>query len=98
MTVHLTAKPQKVEEVINTVHPGEGFSYSMKPAPMGLLRSRRAHRIEPLADGRCRYVSEFALTGPMALVLKPLLGKRLEAGFAAMTQGLKRRAEALAHD
>jgi len=96
MTVHLGPKPQKVEEVINAVQPGVGFNYSMKPAPLGMLKSLRAHRIEPIAQGKCRYVSEFELTGPMALVLKLLLGKRLEAGFADMTQGIKRRAEALA--
>ena len=96
MTVQLMAKPQQVEEVMQTITPLEGFSYAMKPAPLGLLSSLRAHRLEALPDGRCRYVSQFQLRGPLSHVVKALLGKKLHSGFAAMTAAVKNRAEQLA--
>ncbi|HEX4852590.1 SRPBCC domain-containing protein [Arenimonas sp.] len=96
MQVQLMAKPQFQREFVREVQPGQGFSYSMKPAPLGLLSSFRSHRIEPLGPTRCRYTSHFELRGPMRHLVLALFRGALEKGFAGMSAGVKQRAESLA--
>ncbi|MFS3130070.1 SRPBCC family protein [Nocardioides sp. Bht2] len=80
-------------EFVNSVAPGEGFSYSMKPAPGGLLRSRRDQRVVDLGSGRSRYTSHFEIIGPLSPVVAGLLGRALRRGFDANVAALKQRAE-----
>lgn len=84
---------QKVEEVIESCTPGAGFAYHMKPYPLGALSSRRSHEIVALGAGRAKYRSYFHLEGWLMPVVRALMGRRLERGFAGMTAGLKQRAE-----
>lgn len=84
---------QKVEEVIESCTPGSGFAYHMKPYPLGALSSRRTHEITALGPHRARYRSYFHLEGWLMPVVRGLMGRRLERGFAGMTAGLKQRAE-----
>jgi len=95
MRVQLVAKPQFQREWIREVQPGQGFSYSMKPMPLGALRSFRSHAIEAQAKERSRYVSHFEMQGWMEPVVLGLFRKGLTQGFEGMTQGVKTRAEAL---
>jgi hypothetical protein len=88
-------KPQPQREWILTHTPGREFSYRMKPAPLGALRSRRSHQLSALGPGRCRYDSHFELAGWMQPAVGALLGARLRHGFAGMNQGVKSRAEQL---
>lgn len=86
-------QPQR--EWMLTHTPGREFSYRMKPAPLGALRSRRSHTVTPLGPGRCRYESHFELAGWAQQALTALLGRNLQRGFAGMTEGLRQRAELL---
>lgn len=84
---------QKVEEIIESCTPGAGFVYHMKPYPLGALSSRRSHEIRPLDGNRAHYRSYFHLEGWLMPVVRALMGRRLEQGFAGMTAGLKQRTE-----
>lgn len=87
------AQPQR-ERVFEHV-PGRRMRYGIDPMPLGALRSSRAHEVEAVGPDRSRYVSTFALDGWLAPVVATLFGARLERGFAAMSAGIKTRAEAL---
>ncbi|QLY28025.1 SRPBCC domain-containing protein [Nocardia huaxiensis] len=93
--VLIGSTPRAQREYIRSCTPGHEFSYSMKPAPLGLLRSHRSHTITDLGDGRTRYESHFQLEGPVAPIVGGLLGSALRRGFGGMTAGVKQRAEAL---
>lgn len=95
MTVRLLARPQQQREWIQQYMDGEGFSYSMKPLPLGALSSWRAHRIVAREDDRCEYHSLFRLQGWLQGVVTTLLGARLRVGFTAMNAAVKQRAEQL---
>ena len=98
MQVRLSDKPgaktQFQREWVNSVGPGKTFSYSMKPVPLGALRSARVQTVEVLPDGRSRYRSHFEIAGWLQPVVTGLMGQRLRAGFEDMALGLKRQAEA----
>ncbi|WP_019202535.1 SRPBCC domain-containing protein [Tsukamurella sp. 1534] len=99
ITMRVALLPGRVmtqEEVVVAVDEGRGFSYSMKPAPGGLLRSIRDQRIEDLGDGRSRYTSHFQLDGPLSPVVGLTLGTFLRRGFDGNVDGLVGRAEHLA--
>lgn len=87
--------PRPQREWMLTHTPGKEFSYSMKPAPLGALRSRRSHTVTPLGPGRCRYQSHFEMGGWLQPLVRGLLGSKLEHGFGGMTAGIKSRAELL---
>ena len=87
------AQPQR-ERIFEHV-PGRRLCYGVPMRPLGALASRRCHELEPRGAARTRYVSRFELSGWLAPVVRLLLGRRLAAGFAAMSAALKARAEAL---
>lgn len=59
----------------------------------GLFDGEHSFRIEPLADGRSRFVQSERFSGVLVRPLRRMLG-RTEAGFAQMNAALKRRVEA----
>lgn len=87
--------PRPQREWMLTHTPGREFSYSMKPAPLGALHSRRSHTVTALGPGRSRYQSHFEIAGWLQPLVRGLLGSKLEQGFAGMTAGIKSRAEQL---
>jgi hypothetical protein len=95
MKVVLVGPPKKQREFIRSHTPGVEFSYAMKPAPLGLLRSERSHTLTALPDGRTRYDSHFQLFGPVSPIVVGLLGRALRKGFGGMTDGVKTRSESL---
>lgn len=95
MQVKLIGKPQFQREWIREVQPGQGFAYSMKPVPLGTLRSLRSHALEPLGKEHCRYRSHFELDGWLRPVVLALFEGALQRGFAGMSEGVRTRAEAL---
>ncbi len=96
MKVLLGSSIQKANEVIDTVNEGRGFSYRMKPPPLGALRSYRIHDIEPTGDNACRYTSHFELQGWLSPLVGLLMESKMQQGFDGMSDALKERAEALA--
>src|SRR3546814_18007748 len=95
MKVKLMAKPQPQREWVKEYVEGRRFAYAMKPAPLGALSSFRSHDVEAIDGTRTRYRSYFQLQGWIKPLVLGLLRSRLEAGFAAMTAGIARRAEEL---
>jgi uncharacterized protein YndB with AHSA1/START domain len=88
------AKTQFQREWVNSVTPGKTFSYSMKPVPLGALRSERVQTVEAQGQGRTRYTSHFEIAGWLQPLVTGLMGDGLRAGFEDMALGLKRQAEA----
>ena len=76
------------------VEPGRRLCYGLPANALGALSSRRCHDVTPLGPARARYVSRFALSGWLMPVVRGLLGARLRIGFTAMSEGIRRRAEA----
>jgi hypothetical protein len=95
MKVRLGTKLQKANEVVLAFEPKKHFAYRMKPVPPGALSSFRSHDLEPLGGERSRYRSYFELKGWMMPLVRALMGRHLEAGFAGMTDGIRQRAEQL---
>lgn len=88
-------KTQFQREWVNSVTPGKTFSYSMKPVPLGALRSERVQTVEPLGDGRTRYTSHFEIAGWLQPLVTGLFGDGMRKGFEGMALRLKQRAETL---
>ncbi|MDB5972527.1 MAG: hypothetical protein JWQ90_4977 [Hydrocarboniphaga sp.] len=95
LTVKLFARPQKQREWIKQHVPGKRLGYSMKPVPLGALSSHRSHEVKSIGNDRTRYASRFELRGWMVPLVRGLMGAKLEAGFAGMTDGIRLRAESL---
>jgi hypothetical protein len=95
MRVKLFAKPQKQREWMKEHVPGRRLAYNMKPAPVGALSSGRSHEIKAIGKDRTRYHSHFELRGWLVPVVRGLMGRQLETGFAGMTDGIRQRAESL---
>ncbi|MET8796639.1 SRPBCC domain-containing protein [Nocardia sp. NPDC004568] len=99
MTVQqLAPRPIRMREWIRSVDAGREFSYSMKPIPLGALRSKRAHTLTPLSGDRTRYESHFELDGWLAPLVGLLFGRGFEKGFPGMTTAVQREAERLHTD
>lgn len=95
MKVKLMRKPQAQREWMNSYEEGRGFSYSMKPVPLGALSSLRFHEIEAIGENRTRYRSYFQLKGWLKPLVLGLFRQQLQNGFIGMTEALGRRAESL---
>jgi uncharacterized protein YndB with AHSA1/START domain len=87
------AQPQR--ETILEHEPGRLLCYGLPRRGSGALVSRRCHEVEAQGASRARYVSRFELEGWMEPVVRTLLGRRLAAGFAAMSAAIGERAESL---
>ena len=94
MRVKLVAFPQRQVEWMLEHVPGRTFAYQMKPFPLGALRSRRSHEIQP-SGGGTRYRSHFQLEGWMMPLVRALMGGRIETGMRGMWEGLQKRSEQL---
>lgn len=93
MQVRLGRRLSRQVEVMTSFDEGRGFSYRMRPLPLGALSSLRVQRIEAIDDDRCQYHTHFELRGWLMPMVRRLLGRELDIGFSGMTQGLKRRSE-----
>lgn len=95
MRVNLGRAPQKVVEIIESCVPGKGFSYHMKPLPLGALRSLRSHAIEACGADKSQYRSHFELSGWLLPLVAAMFGEGMQSGFEQMSAGVKQRAEDL---
>jgi uncharacterized protein YndB with AHSA1/START domain len=87
-------KPRQQREWINSIGPGRGFSYSMKPIPAAALASERVQRVEEIDAGRSRYISHFEIRGWLRPIVTALYGAAMQRGFEGSALGLKQQAEA----
>ncbi|MBF6185274.1 MULTISPECIES: SRPBCC domain-containing protein [Nocardia] len=88
-------KPKRQREYMRSHTPGREFSYTMKPIPLGTLRSLRSHTVTEVSPERTRYESHFELGGWLHPVVAAALGARLRHGFEGMTAAVQRQAETL---
>jgi hypothetical protein len=88
------AQPQR--ERILDHERGRRLCYGLPRSRIGALASRRCHEVFAESASRARYVSHFELRGWLAPLVSLLLGRRLRAGFGAMSAAIAARAEALA--
>lgn len=95
MRVKLMGSVKTQREWMTDHEPGVYLAYRMKPVPLGALASKRSHRVIPLSDELTEYQSHFELRGWLMPLTRALLGSTLRQGFAGMTQGIVRRAEAV---
>jgi len=86
------AQPQR--EQILAHEQGRLLCYGLPRSRLGALVSQRSHEVTPVGASRTRYVSHFELSGWLAPLVEFLLGRRLRAGFSAMSAALQARAEA----
>jgi len=92
---HVMPRPMKMREWVRSYTAGREFSYSMKPVPLGALRSERSHLVTPIGPDRCRYESHFALRGWLAPLVGRLFGGGFRTGFPGMVDGVQQRAQQL---
>jgi hypothetical protein len=90
------AQPQ-TEQILEH-EPGRRLCYGIPASALGALVSRRSHELTALTPERTEYLSRFQLDGWMAPLVSLLLGRRLAAGFEAMSLALQARAEARVND
>jgi hypothetical protein len=88
------AQPQR--EWILEHERGRRLAYGLPRSRLGALVSRRSHEVFAESPTRARYVSHFELGGWLAPLVALLLGRRLRAGFTAMSTAIAARAESLA--
>ncbi len=97
MRVHVFAAfAQTQRETILEHVAGRRLCYGIAGAPLASLASRRCHEIATQPGGGTLYRSRFRLSGWLAPVVRLSLRRRLERGFAAMSDALARRAEEIA--
>lgn len=85
----------QVEEMVEATPPQRLVWRTTWGGPL-LLRAQRIQRLEPLADGGTRYVSEDVMHGPLVPLVHWIHGRSLTAGFQAMADALATRCEAVA--
>jgi hypothetical protein len=90
------AQPQ-TERVLEH-EPGRRLRYGIPGSALGALASSRSHEVTALTADRTEYHSRFELSGWLAPLVSLLLGRRLAAGFEAMSLALQTRAEAPGDD
>ncbi len=96
MRVALVGPVMRQRETIFEHEPGRRMGYGLAPNFTGALASNRTHEVEALGPASSEYRSHFELSGWLSPLVRGLLGSRLEAGFAAMSEGIRARAESLA--
>ena len=91
------ARPMTFRPTITEVADGRRLEWLGRLLVPGIVDGRHSFELEALDDGRTRLTQAEEFSG----VLVPLLGKMLErtrAGFQAMNDALRVRAEAVATD
>lgn len=86
-------RPMQFRPVVVTARPNSEFAWIGRVGIPGLFDGEHSFRIEPLADGRVNFVHRETLTGVLVPFIWPLLKGRLRAGFEAMNEALRDRAQ-----
>lgn len=94
--LHVRLRGKKLSHRVEYVSALERPSRLCWGASIGarfLLRAERCQTLEPLADGRTRYVNEDVLSGPLAPLAMWSFGGAMQRGFDDVALALKKRAE-----
>lgn len=80
-------------EHVREVTPHRRLRWGMELGSRWLLSGERDQRLEPLPNGRTRYVTEDVIAGALAPLVFALFGPSLQEGFTAMASALALEAE-----
>jgi hypothetical protein len=89
------ARPITFKPTVLAAQPADELRWLGRFILPGLVDGEHSLRIEPLAEGRSRFIQTERFTGLLVRPLKSMLGKT-ELGFEQMNAALKARAETLA--
>ena len=88
-------RPMTFKPVVLAAEPGRELRWLGRFLVPGLFDGEHGFRLEPLPNGRTRFVQEERFGGLLVRPLSKTLVKT-ELGFAQMNEALKRRVEAVA--
>ena len=88
------AKPMTFKPTVLAVEPERELRWLGKFVLPGLVDGDHILRIEPLAEGRSRFIQTEGFSGLLVRPLRSMLGKT-ELGFEQMNAALKARAESV---
>ena len=88
------AKPMTFKPTVLAVEPERELRWLGKFVLPGLVDGDHSLRIEPLAEGRSRFIQTEGFSGLLVRPLRSMLGKT-ELGFEQMNAALKARAESV---
>ena len=88
--VHAKGTP-KSKYTVTRWEPGAGFNWQTRVRGASAIAG---HWIEGAGEGRSRVTLSVEVRGPIAALLKPVLGRRFAPNIETEAQGLKRRCEA----
>ena len=88
------AKPMTFKPTVLAVEPERELRWLGKFILPGLVDGEHSLRLEPLAEGRSRFIQTEGFSGLLVRPLRSMLGKT-ELGFEQMNAALKARAESV---
>jgi uncharacterized protein YndB with AHSA1/START domain/protein-S-isoprenylcysteine O-methyltransferase Ste14 len=91
-------KMRRSRQRVLAIVPDHCIVWGTQLGGRSVLRTRRAQRLTPTADGGTRYQSTDTFRGGLTPLVMSLYRRDLERGFAAMASALKTRAEAAARE
>jgi hypothetical protein len=97
MRLQLGRRRVTVRPHVTRFEPDRELVWVNHPVPLRLVRVERGFTLEPLPTSRTRLLQWEVQTGPLAGLVRRLLGDRIVAGFDALGSALKSRAEADEH-
>jgi len=89
-----TARPMTFKPTLLAVEPERELRWLGRFILPGLVDGEHSLRIEPLAEGRSRFIQTERFSGLLVRPLRSMLGKT-ELGFEQMNAALKARAESV---
>jgi hypothetical protein len=93
-TPHSSSHIYSINAIVTAVdYTNQRLAWRLAGTPRWLLASERWQALSLTADGCTRYETVEAFKGVAAYVVKWWVGAKIEDGFRAMAEGLKRRAE-----
>ncbi|HVE13856.1 MAG TPA: SRPBCC domain-containing protein [Elusimicrobiota bacterium] len=87
------AKPIKGKGKVLVLEPGRRMVWVAKPFGAWILRGEHTFAVEPLPDGKSRFVQSETFTGILVPLLKGKFRRETEPGFLEMNAALKKRVE-----
>jgi hypothetical protein len=89
-------RPTRFEPTVTAVEREREFRWQGHLLTRGIYDGEHVFRLEPLADGRTRFVHAESFSGLLVWPINRLFGGRFVRGFESMNEALKSRVESLA--
>lgn len=88
------AKPMKGKGEVLVLDPPREMVWAAKLGASWIFRGEHHFAVEPLPDGKSRFVQREDFTGILVPLLKGKINRETKHGFTEMNEALKKRAEA----